>query len=378
MMNEPKQQPEHQSFFILLVNDNPADIRILETLLENMNCSLVTASNGSEAMNIVQEEKPDLILLDMMMPLMDGCALVHQLKDTPQTKDIPVIILSEKPGPDNIIKWFNLGAVDYITKPVIEQELLARVKTHLTLKKMKEELAEEITTKNKFLSIISHDLRSSLSVILGFTGILQNSREIITVGETDELLMDIHHTATNTLELLENLLQWAKSQNNGIRFNPGKLDLESLISETLNTSAEMASGKNITLSSAVKPVTVTGDRNMLLLILRNLLSNAIKFTNDGGNVIVRASMVNGQVKVQVTDTGVGIAPDKLKKLFQIEGAVSTPGTRKEQGNGMGLILCREFILHHGGDIGIESYPGKGTTVWFTIPVDVKVPVEVQN
>jgi len=375
-MNGPKQQPELKNFFVLLVDDHHTDIRILETLLKNSGCSLKIAFNGSEALNIVQKEKPGLILLDMVMPLMNGCEMCRQLKDAPETKDIPVIVLSEKPEPDDIMMWLNMGAADYIRTPFIEQEFLARVKTHLTLKKMKEELEEEIKTKNKFFSIISHDLRSSLSVILGFTEILQHSREIISAAESDELLVDIRHTAANTLELLDNLLQWAKSQNHGIRFNPGKLDLKSLVSETLNASAEMASGKNIILSSAVKPVTVTGDRNMLLLILRNLLSNAIKFTNDGGNVIVRTVVVNGHVKVKVTDTGVGIAPDKLKKLLQLESAVSTPGTRKEQGNGMGLILCREFILHQGGDFGIDSSPGKGTTAWFTIPVAVNVPVEV--
>jgi two-component system, sensor histidine kinase and response regulator len=377
-MNEPKQLPEPEKSFILLVDDNPAEIRFLETLLKNINCSLSVSFSGLEVQKIIQAEKPDLIMLNPMMHLTNGYELCRQLKDTPETKDIPVIMLSEKPETDDIIKWFEMGAADYITKPIVDKELLAKVKTYLLLKKMKEELAEEKTTKNKFFSIISHDLRSSLGAILSFTEILQHNREIISVSETDEMLGDIHHTAANTLELLENLLQWAKSQNQGIRFNPGNLDLKSLISETLNISAEMASGKNIILSSTVKPVTVIGDKNMLLLILRNLLSNAIKFTHDGGNITVRSLVVNGHVKVQITDTGVGLAPEKLKKLFQIENAVSTPGTRKEQGNGMGLILCREFILHQGGNIGIDSSPGKGTTAWFTIPMAVKVPVEVQN
>jgi two-component system, sensor histidine kinase and response regulator len=378
MMKEPKQQPEPKKRVVLIVDDNPEDIRILETLLHNFDCSLISVLSGPEALKTIPAEKPDLILLDMMMPQMDGFEVCRKLKGSAETKNIPVILLSDNPETDDIIKGFELGAVDYLTKPFIGKELLARVKTHLVLKKMKEDLAEEISTKNKFFSIISHDLRSSLGVIVGFTEILQNNRESISGADTDEMIRDIRQTAENTLELLENLLQWANSQYRGIKFTPGKLDLELLISETINILADMASAKKIILSPAVKPVTVIGDRDMLLLILRNLLSNAIKFTHEGGKITVSSLFDNGHVKVQVTDTGVGIAPDNLNKLFHIGSAVSTPGTRKEQGNGMGLILCREFILHHGGEIGIDSYPGKGTTAWFTLPVAARVPVEVQT
>jgi two-component system, sensor histidine kinase and response regulator len=377
-MNEPKQQAEPKKCVILLVDDNPEDIRILESLLENFDCGLVSVYCGSDALKTLKAQKPDLILLDMMMPLMDGFEVCMKLKSCPESKEIPVILMSENSETDDIMKGFELGAVDYITKPFLGKELLARVKTHLVLKRMKEDLAEEINTKNKFFSIISHDLRSSLGVILGFTEILQNNRELLPAADTDDMLRDIRHTAENTLELLENLLQWAKSQTRGIKFNPGKLELKSLISETIITSADMASAKNIILCQAVKSVAVIGDRNMLQLILRNLISNAIKFTPEGGKITVSSMVINGHVKVQVTDTGVGIAPDKLHKLFRIESAVSTPGTRKEQGNGMGLILCREFILHHGGDIGIDSSPGNGTTAWFTLPVTAKVPEVVQT
>jgi two-component system, sensor histidine kinase and response regulator len=377
-MNKPKQQSESKTSVILLVDDHPECIRIPDMLSVNLDRSVLNVCNGSEALKTVHEKKPCLVMIDMMLPILNGYELCRQLKDHAETKDIPVIMIMDSPSTDDIKKCFDLGVADYVTRPVIEHELLARVKTHIALKNIREELAEEIMTKNKFLSIISHDLRSSLGVILGFTEILQNNRDVISIAETDEMLGDIHHTAENTLDLLENLLQWAKSQNSGIRFNPGNLDLKDLISETIYTAADMASGKKIALSSDVKPVTVRGDRNMLLLILRNLLSNAIKFTPDGGQITVRSLSVNGHVKVQVSDTGVGISPEKLNHLFHIESAVSTPGTRKEQGNGMGLILCREFILHHGGDIGIDSHPGKGTTAWFTIPVALKVHEEIQN
>ncbi len=377
-MIKPKQLPEFKTSLILLVDDHPEDDRTTGKLLTSLNCSLLTALNGLEALNFVHENKPVLVLIDMMLPMSDGFELCRQLKNDPETKDLPVIMIMDNSAPGDIIKCYDVGVADYVPRPVIEHELLARVKTQIAYRNLREELAEEITTKNKFLSIISHDLRSSLGVILGFTEILQNNRDVISISETNEMLGDIHHTAENTLDLLENLLQWAKSQNRGIKFNPGNLDLKDLISETIHTAADMASGKNIALSSDVKPVKVMGDRNMLLLIMRNLLSNAIKFTHDGGRITVRSVSVNGHVKVQVSDTGVGIPPEKLNNLFHLTSAVSTPGTRKEQGNGMGLILCREFILHHGGDIGIDSYPGKGTTAWFTIPVALKVHEEIHT
>jgi signal transduction histidine kinase len=371
MNKKPKELLKEKKPIILIVDDVPKNVQVLGTLLKKIDCNLAVAMNGQQALQTVEKVRPDLILLDIMMPGMDGYEVCRRLKIANETKNIPVIFLSAKAEAEDIISGYELGAVDYLTKPFIGSELLSRVKTHLALKQVKGDLEEEIASKNKFFSIISHDLKGSLSIILSFVQLLRNNHQTLSSGETDELLGDIESTSRNTLDLLDNLLEWARSQTGKIRFNPVQLDLGAIVDEILRSSGDLAKSKNIELSSVVNAQNIFADRNMLLLILRNLVSNAIKFTRGGGKVSVGTACPNGSVKIYVTDTGVGIDTVKTKQLFKIDNKVSTPGTENEPGNGLGLILCKEFIQHHGGEIGIESASGKGTTVWFTLPLNGK-------
>lgn len=350
---------------ILIVDDVAKNIQVLGTLLSKFDCELAVAMNGQQALNTIDRIKPDLILLDIMMPVMDGFEVCHRLKSAKETKNIPVIFLSAKSETEDIIKGFELGAIDYITKPFIGSELLARVKTHLSLKRIKEDLQEEITTKNKFFSIISHDLRDSFGIILSFTKLLQHNN--LSKAEADEMLTNIANTTENTMELLENLLHWARSQTCGINMDPAQLQIQDMAEEIMRTTKDLAVKKDITLTSLVDSETVFADKNMALLIIRNLVSNAIKFTPRGGQVTLNSEEQEHAVKIAVTDTGIGMASDKTEKLFHIDTKVSTPGTENEQGNGLGLILCKEFAECNGGEIGIDSSPDKGTTVWFTLP-----------
>lgn len=371
MNDKPKELQNKKKPIILIVDDVPKNLQVLGTLLKKIECDLAVAMNGQQALNTVARVKPDLILLDIMMPGIDGHEVCRRLKSKGETKDIPVIFLSAKAEAEDIITGYELGGVDYLTKPFIGSELLSRVKTHLALKEAKEILKEEVGSKNKFFSIISHDLKGSLGIILSFVQLLQNNYQSLSPGETDELLEDIENTTKNTLVLLENLLEWARSQTGKIRFNPVSLKLDSVIEEILKGSVDIARSKNIELHSAINAENVFADRNMLLLIMRNLVSNAIKFTHGGGKVSVGTTCLNGSVRVYVSDTGVGMDTAKVNQLFKIDSKVSTPGTKNEPGNGLGLILCKEFIQYHGGEIGIESLPGKGTTVWFTLPLNGK-------
>ena len=353
---------------ILVVDDVPKNIQILGAILNKFECELAIAMNGKQALDTVSKIKPDLILLDVMMPIMDGHEVCRQLKQSEATKEIPVIFITAKSETEDIIKGFELGAVDYITKPFIGSELLARVKTHLTLKITKESLQEEIATKNKFFSIISHDLRGSFGIILSFVQLIQENREFLSPEELNELLEDIGKTSKNTLTLLENLLEWARSQTGRINYNPEKLLIHDLSSEVIQSTQDIAINKEIQLHSNVQISTsIFADRNMVLLVIRNLVSNAIKFTPKKGEILIECIENKEDVKISVRDNGVGIKPEKIKSLFKIDAKVSTLGTDNEQGNGLGLVLCKEFVEHNGGQIGVESIEGEGTTVWFTLP-----------
>lgn len=363
MRNSDNQKP-----IILIVDDVPKNIQVLGTLLSKFDCELAIAMNGQQALDTVEKVKPDLILLDVMMPVMDGHETCRQLKSNEQTKDIPVIFLSAKTETEDIVKGFELGAVDYVTKPFIGSELLARVKTHLTLKTTQNILGQEVTSKNKFFSIISHDLRGAFGIIMNFVQIIQENEEFLSKDEIDELLNDIGNTSKNTLDLLENLLRWARSQTGSIKFEPENLDLQEIFSEVVKKQENIAQAKNISLEFKDEAdFTIYGDKNMLFVILRNLISNAIKFTRADGKIVVSAEENGDKVKIRVTDNGIGIKPDAIEKLFSIHTKVSTHGTEQEQGNGLGLVLCQEFVKRNNGEIGIDSVYGEGTTVWFTLP-----------
>ena len=353
---------------VLIVDDVPKNIQVLGAILSKFECELAVAMNGQQALDTVHKIKPDLILLDVMMPVMDGHEVCRKLKESEQTKDIPIIFITAKSETEDIIKGFELGAVDYITKPFIGSELLARVKTHLSLKQTKESLEEEIATKNKFFSIISHDLRGSFGIILSFVNLIQENRDFLSSEELNELLDDIGKTSKNTLNLLENLLEWARSQTGKVNYKPETLFVNDLSSETINTLQDIASKKEIKLSSSVGiDNSVFADKNMILLVMRNLVSNAIKFTHKKGEISIDAAEQDSFVKIKVTDNGVGMPEEKMNSLFKIDSKVSTLGTENEMGNGLGLVLCKEFIEYNGGKIEIESEAGKGTTVCFTLP-----------
>ncbi|WP_321372809.1 hybrid sensor histidine kinase/response regulator [uncultured Draconibacterium sp.] len=354
---------------ILIVDDVPKNIQVLGTLLAKFKCELAVAMNGQQALDTVEKVKPDLILLDVMMPIMDGHETCRRLKSNESTKDIPVIFLSAKTETEDIVEGFKLGAVDYVTKPFIGKELVARVQTHLTLRQTQQTLSEEVHSKNKFFSIMSHDLRGAFGIITNFVQLIQEGGDFLTNEEKDELLNDIQTTSTNTLELLENLLKWARSQTGAIKFSPENLKLTCLFDEIQRNHTSIAQAKDISiLNSERDELAVYGDRNMILLIIRNLVSNAIKFTNKGGQISLIAQKADdNMIKVVVADTGVGISPDKVGQLFSIESKTTSNGTANEQGHGLGLVLCKEFVKINNGDIGIISEPDKGTQVWFTLP-----------
>lgn len=353
---------------ILIVDDVPTNIQVLGTLLAKFNCELAVAMNGQQALDVVDKIHPDLILLDVMMPVMDGHEACRRLKSQDSTKDIPIIFLSAKSETDDIVKGFKLGAVDYVTKPFIGKELVARVKTHLALKQTQKILADELQSKDQFFSIISHDLRGAFGIIMSFVDLIQNNRDYLSEQEIDELLNDIGYTSRNTLDLLDNLLQWARSQTGAIKYAPENIQLEKLMMEICEQHKNIASAKEIEMvTHSDGSHKVMADKNMVKLILRNLVVNALKYTNKNGKIELISESLDRMIKVTIADSGIGIDPHKIKNLFSIEKKTSTQGTAKEQGHGLGLILTKEFVQLNGGEIGIDSEPGKGTKVWITLP-----------
>jgi PAS domain S-box-containing protein len=251
----------------------------------------------------------------------------------------------------------------------VSRDISERKKAELLLKERESQLRELIATKDKLFSIIAHDLRSPFNAILGLSELLIENTNDLEVAQSEEYLGMINSSARNTLSLLDNLLAWARSQTGRNTFNPERTNLHSVINEILEVSKSVAKIKNISINYVhAGEIEVYADMNMLKTILRNLISNAIKYTNENGEVVISAAQNEANVIITVSDNGVGMSEDTRFKIFDVYTSITTTGTANEKGSGLGLVLCKEFVDQHGGEIEVQSEPGKGSTFIVSLPI----------
>lgn len=367
---------------ILIVDDQPNNLKVISSVLSDK-YSISVANSGENALKILNKVTPQLILLDIMMPGMNGFEVCEKLKANDGTKEIPVIFLTAKTEISDLVKGFNYGAVDYITKPFNATEVKVRINNHLSLahaksqiKAQKKDLQEKnqalkklMSEKDKFFSIIAHDLKSPFSGLLGMLELMNDEGTELTEEETKKLLPALLKNAENVYALVENLLEWSRLQRNEREVNSEKINPQEVVNEALGYLEAIANQKQITLINEVNENhAVFADRMMFNTILRNLISNALKFTKEGGKVTVASEPeADGKVTFSVTDTGIGMDSKTINEVFSIDKNVSKPGTNNEQGTGLGLILCKEFIELQKGEIRIKSKVNEGTCISFTLP-----------
>lgn len=259
----------------------------------------------------------------------------------------------------------------YYKKVIIEQNLKLDQSNKDLMAKNKE-LEELNATKNKFFSIVAHDLRSPFNTILGFTELLQKNHNAFSKEEMEAFSKIFYKAAVNTHKTVENLLSWSRSQLDCVKVAPTAIELNGFVSEIITRQQEIAGKKEIKIKNLIDTsIYVDADKNISSLILRNLISNSIKFSYRKGNVVVSATPLQrnqkSYIEICVEDSGVGMSPDALTKLFRIENTKSLSGTENEQGTGLGLLLCKEFVEKHGGKIRVESVLGSGSKFYFTLP-----------
>ncbi|MBF0102644.1 MAG: hybrid sensor histidine kinase/response regulator [Desulfobacterales bacterium] len=368
------QQPLNHN--ILIVDDVPENIQVLaSTLKKEGNYHLAFAQNGKIALSLVKKNPFDLILLDIMMPEMDGFEVCKLLKNDPLTCGIPIIFLTAKTEQESIVQGFELGAMDYVTKPFNTAELLARVKTHLSLKdtqdalkRSEQSLREANAAKDKFFSIIAHDLKNPFSTLLNSSKMLLTYFDTYNDDKKKKFIQLIKESSENTYKLLDNLLQWSRIQTGKVSCQLKPVDISVIAIDTMQLLSHSAETKGIKLQSVIHEKTIVyADTNMITLIFRNLIANAIKFTPTGGKVSMDSKTVEGFEEISIMDTGIGISEKDQEMLFRIDIHFSKPGTSNERGTGLGLILCKEFIQQHGGRIWVVSEPGKGSQFMFRLP-----------
>jgi signal transduction histidine kinase len=352
---------------ILLVDDNPINLQLLVDLLENVFEVFIT-NNPMEVIDLAEKIIPDLILLDIYMPGKDGYQLFDELKQNNITKDIPIIFITAKSDTEDIIKGFNLGAVDYVTKPFNMYEVQARVKRYVELKKAKEEIVKINKIKEKFFSIIAHDLKSPLASFSNSLEILDDSFYEMTDYDKKQMISSILKTSKNLYNLLNNLLIWSQSQTGRIEFSPQLNNIREIIENQLALLESQIKNKEITIVKNYGDDLVFADSKMLDTIIRNLVSNSIKFSRNGSKIYISTEKIDKDIIISIKDEGIGMSKEVQEKLFKINNLHTSLGVQGEKGTGLGLLICKEFVDIHKGEIWLESEPNKGTTFFVKIPI----------
>lgn len=361
-------------YTVLVVDDVPTNVMLVQAILKKEGYTLLTTDSGVKALRIAQEKRPNLILLDIMMPEMDGYEVLQHLKSNPDTNNIPVIIMSALSDMQSIVKGYQLGATEYVTKPFQREELVKRVAHRyelFSIKRIKQELESTIESRDKLYSVIAHDLRSPLgSLKMMNNAILMMIDRSQISEEVYEMLQMMNKTSEDIFQLLDNLLKWAKNRLNKQSIYKQQVEINSIISSTVEIFIPVAAQKNIKIVTEGLDEELTGfiDMDMVKTIVRNLLSNAIKFSYEGGTIFVTSGMDGNFLQISVKDSGKGIKKEDQGKLMKQDSHFTSYGTSNEKGSGLGLMLCKDFVEQHGGKLWFESEEGKGTTFFFTLNI----------
>jgi two-component system, sensor histidine kinase and response regulator len=356
---------------ILIADDEPANLFLLKGLLEN-EYHLETAANGKESLKKAQAFMPDLILLDIMMPEINGIDVCKKLTSKQQYKDIPIILLTAKVSDEDVQTGLDAGAIDYIKKPFSDVELNSRITSALKLRKYILKLKELNTIKDRFVSIVSHDLRSPLSSIITYSELLLDDEKIKSNDEHRELISTINKAGKRQSKLIENLLNLSLSESGKMKIYISNFNLSTAITEITTEIKFKLSEKQISLSLDVPDnVVVYADEQRIKQVIANLLNNAIKFTAKNGNISLLLTEKEKQFQIAIQDSGVGIEVKKQKKLFNSHDIYTTLGTKGEKGTGLGLKICARIIKSHNGKIQVKSKKNKGSTFCFTINKKLK-------
>jgi two-component system, sensor histidine kinase and response regulator len=351
---------------ILIVDDEHANQFLLQGLLSANGYETITATDGEECLKILEKNKPDLILLDIMMPRMSGIQVLQKINEIDELMLIPVIMVSAKTSTPDIERALEMGAIDYIKKPFEEIELLARVKSGIRLKLKEDRLREMIAQREDFIRIVSHDLRSPFTAIDGFASMLMHDENLN--PDQKDSIQQIIDSVGFSQEYFNKLLSWARLEKDEIELNKKPVNLEKLVNSVLPFHEKKAGKKSITLAIVMDPDhTVLADEVFLRQVIENLISNAIKFTPSGGAVKCTSIIRDDGLQLIISDTGIGMPENLTPNDFTaMNFQPSRRGTNNEKGTGIGLGICKKILDVHGFGIRFNKNNTGGTDFIITM------------
>ncbi|AUI68008.1 hybrid sensor histidine kinase/response regulator [Beggiatoa leptomitoformis] len=355
---------------LLIVDDTSENIHVLFDFLQATNkFDILVAEDGESALESVQETKPDLILLDVMMPKMDGFETCRRLKNNPETVDIPIIFITALSDLPDKVHGFFLGAVDYITKPFQQEEVLARINTHITIQQLRAKLAiqnEHLMylnqEKNELLGIAAHDLKNPLFAIQTLTDKLRTDFHKLSVDKTMYYLDTINIGTKQMFDIISNLLDVNAIESGQHLICMQEVDVLPIVIKIIDNYKERADNKRLTIDFNVQETSYWAmvDKNALNQVLDNLLSNAVKYSPLGKLIRIHLFQRNKQICCEIQDQGQGIDEEDQQILFRKFSRLKPRPTAQETSNGLGLFIVKKLMELMNGDVWCQSTVGIGS------------------
>jgi signal transduction histidine kinase len=362
---------------ILAVDDDRINLRIIGGILRHEGYEIAEAGSGEQALEAYAVFQPNLVLLDVMMPGIDGFTTCRTLKKTYGDKCAPVIFVTAKSEAEDVVQGFDAGGVDYLTKPFRPKEVVARIRTHLSNQQLVEQqkdlvsqLSKANAAKDRFLGMCAHDLRNPLSSIRGLAELMGEDAIGVLTAEQKEIIYTIHSASQSMLQLVNELLDVATIE-------AGHLKLEKLptsVSEIVERSVHLSNIEAAKKGMKIEMVKVDGDpvvevdRNKIRQVVDNLISNAVKYSPRGSIITVFVLKDATTAGFAVRDSGPGVPEEERHKLFKDYGRLSTKPTGGEKSTGLGLAICKKIVEAHSGSIGVENIPGQGAEFFVSLPL----------
>lgn len=376
---------------VLIVDDEARNLQLLGNLLRGQGYRTAFATGGQQALECARRTPPQLILLDINLPGVDGLCVCRALKEDhrPEVRNVPIIFLTARTQPEDIIEGFRAGGVDYVTKPFNSEELLARVKTHLELRRVREDLARINENQRRFVTLLAHDLRNPIGGLKDMPKLLLDEADPPTPEFTREIATLMRDETRRVFDLLEEVLLLSQLQMGRAAPRKSTFPVAKTINHVLEQLEGFARDKGVRMeTSAPENLMAEADFHMVGTVVRNLVQNALKFSSRGGLVRVEAKhrdppegledapldvpthasgLKSGIVEIRVTDNGIGLRPELAEYLFDPLRSQSTPGTSQESGTGLGLPMCSQLLQLHHSRLQVESKPGVGASFFFYLP-----------
>ncbi len=360
---------------VLVVDDDPVNLHLLVHFMQMEGYAVDSARTGAAALAWLQDFRPDMILLDINIPEMDGFEICQRLKADARNRDIPVVFLSGLHDTFDKVKAFEMGGVDYITKPFQMDEVRVRIETHLRMAKMKAaleqanaKLREEEKQREMLIHLIVHDMRTPLFGIVGMADLVSLNPDVQRDSETRDYVTIVQESARSLVNLISDMLDVYKQDCGSILVHPDDAVFSDMVTESTRLLGGLSRRRHFDVHQPEVVVRVRCDKGLTIRVLVNLLANAFRFTREGTRVTLSAVVEEPFLKVRVEDEGEGISSADQDRLFSKFGQLESKQKGVRYSTGLGLVFCRMVVEAQGGSIGVVSAPGNGSTFWLTLPL----------